>query len=209
MGYDQGLSQQREYAQKFSYFGKYDKKYLEDSGVDYIIYNSKARTKEADWLEKIVDSQVPIYNMGNDFFVAKAKQSYKNNLEPIFSNGIFDIFSPAGSFEVKLFKTNWASKIQLDYSSKESSILKFSMFPHKYWKYTIDGTEIFPVLNELGLAEIRLPSGTHHLKINYNNIYNLVFLAIYFSYLLIIAFIISSALVQKTRKYLMGRKFTL
>ncbi len=36
MGYDQGLAQQLEYAQKFSYYGTYDKKYLIESGVDYV-----------------------------------------------------------------------------------------------------------------------------------------------------------------------------
>jgi len=209
MGYDQGLSQQLEYAQKFSYFGKFDKKYLEDSGVDYIVYNSKTGVKEADWLEKVVDSQVPIYDMGNDFFVAKTKQLFKNNIEPHFSNGIFDIYSSAGSFDVKFFYTNWVSKIQLDYSSKESSILKFNLFPHKYWKYTIDDSEIFPVLNELGLVEITLPPGTHRLKINYSNFNNFAFLGIYFSYLLIITSIILYLFTLKIRRCFMTRKVAL
>jgi hypothetical protein len=206
MGYEQGLSMQLEYAQRFSYFGKYDKNYLVDSGVDFMIFNSATKIKEGEWLTQVIDPQIPVLSLGYDFFVAKIKEVNRGTSVPVISNGIFNIYTSAGPFSINNFKNNWSSSIELDFESQGPSILRLNLFPHKYWTYSIDGNVVIPKLSQSGLAEFELPAGIHIFKMSYVNYSNFIFLWIYFIYLLAIFlifirfFIIKLSSLAKTLK---------
>ncbi len=200
MGYDQGLSQQLEYAQKFSYYGKFDPQYLSDSGVDYFIYDEKTKIKESSFFLNYIDNSIPEHAIGNGFFAAKAKQESNHN-NNVFDNGIFKIYSPDLNFKVTKFNTNWASYIDFIYSTTEPSLLKFELFPHKYWQYEINGLKVKPALKSSGLAYFELPSGINRFSIKYSNLPNLFFVFLYFLYLLIIILILLSYLYKIIKKY--------
>ena len=190
MGYDQGLSQQLEYAQKFSYFGKFDKNYLIESGADYIIYDEKTRVKENKFIEDMIDSSVPEHVIGNGFFASKVRLSNNSIALPVFDNGIFKVYSKESNFEVVKFKTNWSSKIEFDFNSSQPSKIYFQLFPHKYWQYRINGSLIRPNITPSGLASFDIPSGSHKVTVRYSNLPNLFFVYSYLIYILLIAFIL-------------------
>lgn len=190
MGYDQGLVQQLEYAQRFSYFGKYDKNYLIESGVDYVLYDQKTKSKESEWLNSIVDNKIPEHDIGHGFFAAKVLQKNTANKTPVFDNGVFKAYSDDPNFEVKSFKSNWSSNIEFSYNSSQSSVLDFQLFPHKYWKYRLNGSRINPNISKAGLASFVLPAGANQFTISYSNWSNVFFVYTYFAYLLLIILIL-------------------
>ena len=190
MGYDQGLAQQLEYAQKFSYFGKFDQNYLRDSGVDYVLYDQKTKIKENEWLNSVVDKRVSEHDIGNGFFAAKVLQKIFSDKLPAFDNGIVKIYTDDPNFEVKSFETNWSSKIQFSFKSSQSGALNFQLFPHKYWKYRLNGSAINPTISQSGLASFIFPAGANIFTIYYSNFPNVFFLYTYFSYILLIMLIL-------------------
>lgn len=200
MGYDQALSQQLEYAQRFSFFGKYDKSYLIESGVDYVLYDQKTKAKESEWLNDVVDKTLPEYDVGNGFYAAKVLQKNNLNKSPIFDNGIVKVYSDDPNFEVKEFKTNWSSKIEFNSESVQSSVLNFQLFPHKYWEYRLNGSVINPTISQSGLASLVLPIGVNKFTISYSNLANIFFIYSYFTYIFFIALVLVRYLLIYSRK---------
>lgn len=191
MGYDQGLAQQLEYAQKFSYFGQHDKKYLVGSGLDYVIYDSKTKTKESYWLSQVIDNKVAEHDIGNGFFVAKVSQSQEFEKNLVYDNGVFRVYSEDANLSVGLFKTNWSSRIEFKLLSDKPSIIQFQMFPHKYWKYLLNGTKVVPVLTPSGLASFELPAGANNFIVRYTNYWNLLFVGLYIFYIVLIFIVLA------------------
>lgn len=197
MGYEQALSQQLEYAQRFSYFGKYDKNYLIESGVDYVLYDQKSKAKESEWLTSIVDNKIPEYDIGNGYFAAKVLQKNGADKSPVFDNGIFKVYSDAPDFEVNLFRTNWSSKIELNLKSSQGGVLNFQLFPHKYWEYQLNGSTISPTISQTGLASFILPTGTNRFTVSYSNSSNVFFVYTYFTYIFLIILILMRYIFKK------------
>lgn len=200
MGYDQGLAQQLGYAQRFSYFGRYDKGYLIDSGVDYVLYDQKTKDKESEWLNSVVDKNVPVFDVGNGFFAAKVLQKNELKKNVVFDNGFFTVSSDDAKLATKLFETNWHSKIELDIESSQNSVLSFNLFPHKYWRYYINGIKVKPTISDTGLASFSLPAGVNKFAIQYKNVPNLIFVVMYFLYLLVILLVLLRLLYSYLRK---------
>lgn len=190
MGYDQGLAQQLEYAQKFSYFGTFNKNYLAESGVDYVIYDQKSKVKENEWLISITDKNVPEYDIGNGFFAVKVLPINSPSAAPVFNNGIFKVNADNSSFDVKSFRTDWSLSIGIDFKSAQSGTLSFQLFPHKDWEYRLDGDVITPVISPAGVASFSFPAGAHKFVVDYSNYSILFFLWTYFSYLFVIFLIL-------------------
>jgi hypothetical protein len=188
MGYEQALSQQIEYAQKFSYYSKYDKNYLMDSGVDYVIYDRKTQEKEAEWLKTITDSRVPEYDIGNGFFAIKVLQEDTKN-DP-FNNGLFKVVSTDPKFKTTLFKTNWSTKAELNFSTSQPGKISFHLFPRKGWKYYLNEQRIEPSYDESGLAVFSYSPGENKFMAIYSNIPLEIFLWILLLYIIAIIVIL-------------------
>ncbi len=184
MGYDQGLAQQLEYAQKFSYYSQYDKNYLIDTGVDYIIYDRKTQEKEIPWLNTIVDQKIPEYDIGNGYFAVKVLQ--ESTLRPKFDNGIFKVVSDDSNFKVDSFTTNWSTKTELKFNSSSNATLYFELFPHKTLKYYINGAEVTPGYSTSGIALFFFSPGENTFTVSYVNTPLAFFLYTYLLYIIII-----------------------
>jgi hypothetical protein len=200
MGYDQGLAQQLEYAQKFSYYGTYDKKYLIESGVDYVIYDQKTKEKEKEWLLEVVDKNIAEYDIGFGYFAVKILQKKSNTDLQIFDNGIFKTLTNDPEFVPGVLKTNWASEIIFDTNSSQPQTVYFQLFPHKYWKYELNDNIVPVQLTSSNLAYFNLPPGKNSLRISYSNLSNKLFVYGYMGFILLICLI-------RVRNYIKNKGF--
>jgi len=189
MGYDQGLAQQLKYAQKFSYYGTYDKAYLLESGVDYVIYDQKTKEKEKEWLSKVVDKSVGEYDIGHGYFAVKILQKKSDTNAKIFDNGIFKTLTEDPDFIPGTLETNWSSEIIFNTNSSKPQTVYFQLFPHKYWKYELNGDSIPMQITSSNLAYFNIPPGKNVLKISYSNLSNKVFVYGYMGLILLICLI--------------------
>jgi len=168
MGYEQGLSMQFEYAQMFSYYGKYDSTYLKSTGVDYLIYDEKTKTKEYQFINSIVDDTLPPFDIGGGFWLVKVNAAKLNSTNSYLDNGLFKVSSVDQNSKASDFETNWYSFAKIKTESTKESTLNINIFPHKFWKYYINDVEINPVLSDKYQASFTVPAGTHTFSMEYS-----------------------------------------
>ncbi len=205
MGYEQGLSMQLEYAQRFSYFGKYDAEYLKSSGVDFIVYDEKTLVKENLFIKELEDREVKRLDIGYGYFISKVNHVNLQSADEVFNNGLIKIISKNSDLKVEKFQTNWRSFISVSLASEGSSSLSFLMFPHKFWKFYVDGNEVQPQLSVNNLASFEIPAGSHNFKIKYSFNGIKYFAFIYIVFILLTIFLIIGSLMVK----LFGLRFKL
>jgi hypothetical protein len=167
MGYEQGMSMQIEYAQKFSYYGLYSADYLRSSGVDYIVYDSKTRTKEAAFINAVIDAATPPMDLGYGYSVAKVNQSNLGVAPKSFDNGFFALSDPSGAAKAAGFKTDWHTFAKINVETPEPASLHLQIFPHKFWKYYLDGQEVTPALSKDHVGSFPIGVGKHVFEMRY------------------------------------------
>jgi len=179
MGYDHGLSMQKEYSQKFVYNGVYDKKYLEETGVDFIVVDSKAEIKEANFLESLVDNSVKPFDIGNGYKLLKTKNnSMKKNI--IYDNGLIAITGIDDSLKVNHFNTDWHKFIGINLKSEIPFSLTLQVFPSKYWSYYLNSNKITPILSD-GVAKFDIQPGEHKFEVKYKFLPSIIFAYLFLS----------------------------
>lgn len=186
MGYEQALAQQSEYANKFSYYGLYNKEYLNFSGVDYVIYDQQAKAKNMEWLNTVIDTTIPECDIGNGFFAATLLQ--KNISQ--FDNGIFRISSDKADFKIISFSTNWSTQTEINFDSSKNGTIYFELFPQKNLEYYLNDLPIEPKYTPEGLAFFEFSHGKNQFFVSYCNPPLTFFLYTYLLYLIVIAFIL-------------------
>ena len=65
--------------------------------------------------------------------------------------------------------TETANTAAIDAESAGRSFLVMSVTPHKYWRVTLDGRPVTPVLTNLGYQGIVFPPGRHRVEMTYRN----------------------------------------
>jgi hypothetical protein len=167
MGYEQALSMQFEYAQRFSYFGQYSADYLRSTGVDYIIYDAKTRSKEAAFIDAVIDSSVPTMDIGHGYSVAKVIQGNLAVPQKSFDNGFFALSGLSNTATASGFQTDWHTFAKVNVDAPEAASLHLQIFPHKFWKYYLDGVEVMPVLSKDYAGSFPLSAGKHVFEMRY------------------------------------------
>lgn len=62
-----------------------------------------------------------------------------------------------------------ANTAEIDVEAEGRSFLVMSVTPHKYWRITVDGREVAPVVTNVGYQGIEMPAGRHRVKMQYRN----------------------------------------
>jgi len=57
----------------------------------------------------------------------------------------------------------------LDVESRGKSFLVMSVTPHKYWRITVDGRRVAPVITNIGYQGLTIPPGRHRVEMRYRN----------------------------------------
>ena len=119
----------------------------------------------------------------------KVLQKKSDTKDRTFDNGIFKTLTEDPDFIPGTFKTDWSSEITFETSSSKSHTVYFQLFPHKYWKYDLNGDTIPIQLTSSNLAYFNLPPGKNILKISYSNLPNKLFVYVYMVFILLICLI--------------------
>lgn len=62
-----------------------------------------------------------------------------------------------------------ANTAVIDVESSGRGFLVMSVTPHKYWRVTVDGERVEPVVTNIGYQGIEVPAGTHRVEMRYRN----------------------------------------
>jgi hypothetical protein len=65
--------------------------------------------------------------------------------------------------------TETANTAIIDVETDEQAFLVMSVTPHKYWRVTIDGGDVKPVVTNIGYQGVVVPPGRHRVSMNYSN----------------------------------------
>jgi hypothetical protein len=76
-------------------------------------------------------------------------------------------FVPADGVVRGLAET--ANRATIDVESRGKGFLVMSVTPHKYWRVTIDGKPVAPVVTNIGYQGIVVPAGKHRVEMVYRN----------------------------------------
>ena len=186
MGYELNTSVDRDYINRFPYYGTVNFPWLLRTGADFIIYeqgSSNYAVEIMDW----VDHTVPELELGYGYKVAKLLDgSGKLNYIPAknigdFDNGIVRVSNAKGTAVVTGFETDFVSRVSFTVDSPLSVSIRYQLFPNKMMALYVDGELITPILND-GLLELSLSPGKHHFEYSYRNRLHQLFVVIYLIY---------------------------
>jgi len=76
-------------------------------------------------------------------------------------------FAPARGVVRQVAET--ANHATLDVESFGQGLLVMSVTPHKYWRVTIDGARVDPIVTNLAYQSILVPKGRHRVEMRYRN----------------------------------------
>jgi hypothetical protein len=62
-----------------------------------------------------------------------------------------------------------ANDAAIDVDSTGTGFLVMSITPHKYWRVTIDGQAVTPIVTNIGYQGVIVPDGRHHVVMRYRN----------------------------------------
>jgi uncharacterized membrane protein YfhO len=62
-----------------------------------------------------------------------------------------------------------ANRATIDVESRGKGFLVMSVTPHKYWRVTVDGKRVAPVVTNIGYQGIVVPPGKHRVEMVYRN----------------------------------------
>jgi hypothetical protein len=62
-----------------------------------------------------------------------------------------------------------ANTAAIDVESSGKAFLVMSVTPHKYWRVTIDGRRVKPIVTNIGYQGIVVPAGRHRVEMRYRN----------------------------------------
>ncbi|HSP13228.1 MAG TPA: hypothetical protein VLV78_00590 [Thermoanaerobaculia bacterium] len=108
------------------------------------------------------DQIVQIKNRG-DFVDKLSKGSYSDRVA--FISGA--PFVPADGVVRSLLETS--NDASLEVESGGRGFLVMSVTPHKYWRITLDGRPIPPIVTNIGYQGVVVPSGRHRIEMHYRN----------------------------------------
>lgn len=190
MGYELNTSVDRDYIDRFPYYGRVNFPWLLRTGADFIIYEpaSAAYAVEIkDW----VDHTVPELDIGYGYKVAKLRDA-SGQLDYIpaknpgdFDNGIVRVSNANGTASVTEFETNLVSYVKFQVSSPLQTSIRYQLFPNKMMALYVDNERINPTLSD-GLLEFTLPPGHHRIEYSYRNRLHQIFAIIYRLYFILI-----------------------
>ncbi len=108
------------------------------------------------------DEIVRIKDRG-DFVDKLSKGSYSDRVAFVTQPG----FVPADGVVRSLHETS--NDASLTVESFGRAFLVMSVTPHKYWRITLDGTEVQPIVTNIGYQGIVIPPGRHQVEMRYRN----------------------------------------
>ncbi|MFP5245972.1 MAG: YfhO family protein [Thermoanaerobaculia bacterium] len=76
-------------------------------------------------------------------------------------------FAPANGIVRAVRETNNTATIDVEADGR--AFLVMSVTPHKYWRITIDGEEVAPLVTNLGCQGVAVPPGRHRVAMRYRN----------------------------------------
>jgi hypothetical protein len=62
-----------------------------------------------------------------------------------------------------------ANTARIDVESSGKAFLVMSVTPHKYWRITIDGRDVKPLVTNIGYQGVVVPAGRHRVEMRYRN----------------------------------------
>lgn len=169
MGYELHLSVDRDYLQKFPWFGKVDFAWLMDSGADYLLFDSAAKKTYSTELARYVDHTAPTLDLGYGHTLAKIKKPTLQS-GTLIDNGIFSVTSADHALTVSPVEGNLSSYMTMNVRSTAAATVRYLMFPNKLMQFFIDGQPLSMHLGEKPtLTEFVLPPGEHRIEYRYKN----------------------------------------
>lgn len=169
MGYELHLSVDRDYLQKFPWFGKVDFAWLMDSGADYLLFDSAAKKTYSTELARYVDHTAPTLDLGYGHTLAKIKKPTLQS-GTLIDNGIFSVTSADHALTVSPAEGNLSSYMTMNVRSTAAATVRYLMFPNKLMQFFIDGQPLSMHLGEKPtLTEFVLPPGEHRIEYRYKN----------------------------------------
>ncbi|MBK5259763.1 MAG: YfhO family protein [Thermoanaerobaculia bacterium] len=108
------------------------------------------------------DQIVQIRNRA-DFVKKLSTESFSNRVAFISARS----FVPASGTVTRFRET--ANTATIDIESRGDGFLVMSVTPHKYWRITIDGRPVEPLITNIGYQGVRVPKGRHRVDMRYWN----------------------------------------
>jgi hypothetical protein len=99
----------------------------------------------------------------SDFVDKLSKGSYSDRVAFISAAP----FVPADGIVRSLHES--ANDAELEVESQGRGFLVMSVTPHKYWRITIDGKPVPPILTNIGYQGVIVPAGQHRVEMRYRN----------------------------------------
>ncbi len=115
----------------------------------------------------------PRYYFADQVVTIRDREDFADKLcEESFSSAVAFIarpaFTPARGVVRQVTET--ANRATLDVESfGQGGLLVMSVTPHKYWRVTIDGLRVDPIVTNLAYQSILVPSGRHRVEMRYRN----------------------------------------
>ena len=190
MGYELNTSVDRDYIDRFPYYGRVNFPWLLRTGADFIIYEP-ASTNYAVEIRDWVDHTVPELDIGYGYKVAKlldgsGKIDYIPAKNPgDFDNGIVRISNANGSAVVTEFETDFVTQVSFNVDSPLQTSVRYQLFPNKMMALYLNGERVTPILKD-GLIELSLLPGKHHFEYRYRNHLHQIFTVIYRGYFIML-----------------------
>ncbi|HEU4523051.1 MAG TPA: YfhO family protein [Thermoanaerobaculia bacterium] len=129
--------------------------YEEASPVEFIETKAYPRYYFADQVVAI---------SGRDDFVRKLSQE-RHSERVAFIEGLS--FRPARGRVTKVQET--ANTATIDVEAEGEAFLVMSVTPHKYWRITVDGAPVRPLVANVGYQGVAVPKGRHRVAMTYRN----------------------------------------
>lgn len=177
MGYALHLNAPKEYLEHFPWFDRPDWRYIVDTRAEFVILDAVSYEKNEEVLNRIIDAQLPSYDMGNGRTAYRLKkyipsyitgEQYLEDETDVFDNGYFYSQNLTDKNIVD-FHTDDTSYYSITIDTDKETLMGFLMYANSNYKYYIDGHEFIPDIYNGMQAFFSAPVGTHTIEIRYEN----------------------------------------
>jgi hypothetical protein len=128
--------------------------------------------KNAEAIRFIDVGSHPRYYFADQIVTIRDRHDFVRNLrDGSYSKAVAFVtepsFTPASGVVRGVRET--ANTATIDVESRGRGFLVMSITPNKYWRITIDGTMVRPVITNIGFQGVVVPAGSHRVEMRYRN----------------------------------------
>ncbi|MFP5245971.1 MAG: hypothetical protein ACLGH0_04695, partial [Thermoanaerobaculia bacterium] len=136
------------------------------------LYDANGVMRDVQPVRYLAGEQHPRYYFASQLVPIRSREEFVQRLATgryakrvAFVNG--PAFAPAQGIVRSVRES--ANRARIEVEAASQAFLVMSVTPHKYWRVTIDGTEVPAIVTNIGYQGVVVPGGKHLVEMRYRN----------------------------------------